>query len=170
MDPARRGHRRGGDGRHRRTEPRPHGKHHGAGAVDRRLREHHVHDVVGDDGRHDAAERDPYSPALRAHQPKGKIGRSPLYSDRDFRGRLFDRLGSVQRGSDRPAMGVRATRPAVADDGDDKLLARRRDPARRRRVAVDADQRHLLAALPLTDGLFRAELAAWLQRCVSGWG
>ncbi len=99
-------------------------------------------------------------------QSQGKIGRSPLYPDRYFRGRLPGRLGSVQRARDRPAMGIGAARPAVADDGDDQLLARRRNPARRRCVAADPHQRHLPAALPLTNGLSRAELAARPRRRV----
>ena len=41
------------------------------------------------------------------------------------------------------------------------LLARRRDPDRRRDVAIHPGQGHLPAALPLADGLPCPELAAW---------
>src|SRR5436305_606279 len=75
---------------------------------------------------------------------------------------------STGKAPDRPASfrsTPAAAMPATADDTVLEAILRR-DPARRRRVAIDADESHLLAALPLTDGLFRAGLAAWPRRRV----
>ena len=166
MDPVRRGHRHICDRHALRVGRRRYGGHDGACSVEPRLRRHHVHDVVDNDGRDDAAERGADPAALRADQSQGESHRQTFHSDRDFCRRLSGRLGRVQRARDRVAMDVGAVRPAVADDGDNELLARRHDPARRRAVAADSYQGHVLAPLPLADGVSCLELAARPRRRV----
>ena len=92
-------------------------------------------------------------------------------ADRHLRRRLSLRLGRVQRGGGRAAVGAGDGRAAIADDGDDQPLAGRRLSDRRRLVAAHADQARVPSPLPLAGRLPFRSLARWplAARCAWAW-
>ena len=141
-----------------------------ARGVDPQLCRTDVCDVVGHDGGDDAAERRPHAAVVRAAEPQRKSRRSSLCPDRDLRRRLSRGMGRLQRACHWPAVGLGAGGFAVADDGDDQLLARWHTSPPRRDLATHADEERLPAALPLASEFPGAELAARASGVPCAWG
>ena len=113
-----------------------------------------VLDVVGHDGRNDAAECRAYATAIRAHQPGRARRRTLLRADRHFRCGLSRCLGWIQRACDGAQWGLQQIdllSPMMATSS--PLLAAA--------ILIGAGAwqltpiKRMPAALPFTSGLFR---------------
>ena len=89
-----------------------------------------------------------------------KAGDRPYVPTAIFAAGYLVGVGRLQRACHRPAVGLGAGGFAVADDGDDQLLARWHDSPPRRDLATHAGEECLPAALPLVSEFPGAELAA----------
>ena len=143
----------------------------GAGGVDACLCQAHLRHVVGDDGGDAAAQRGANAAALRTRAPQGQCKCRTLGTGCLVCRRLPSCLGRLQPGCHCAAMGPGVGTLAVAEDGGDQPLSRRRHSGGCRTVATDAAEGQVPGTLP-----HAIELPCWgtgardmLARCAWDW-